>query len=56
MLVFGGCVCGFGLDLARVTISSVHKDFERHAYGFGLKERESDFKRYVLKDLLLTGQ
>ena len=53
---FGGCVCGFMLDLARVAISSVHKGFEKHAYGFGLKERENGFKMHVLKDLLLAGQ
>ena len=49
-------MCGFGLDLARVAISSVHKGFQKHAYGFGLKERENGFKRHVLKDLLLAEQ
>ena len=28
-------VSGFGLDLARVAISSIHKGFETHACGFG---------------------
>ena len=33
------------LDLTwqRVVISSVHKSFEKHAYDFGLKEREKWF-------------
>ena len=48
-MVFGGCVCGFVLDLARVAISSVHKDFEKYAYVFGLTEKENGFKRHVLK-------
>ena len=37
---FGGCVCGFGLDLAGVAFSSVHKGFARHACGFGLEEKK----------------
>ena len=42
-VIFDGCVCGFRLDLARVAISSVHKGFKKHAYGFGLKEKERQF-------------
>ena len=28
-----------------VAISSVHKYFEKHAFGFGLKERRNGFKK-----------
>ena len=37
---------GFGLDLARVANSSMHKGFEKHAYGFEKQEKKSFSKTW----------
>ena len=49
------CVSGFELDLVSVAISSMHKGFEKHACGFGKKEKKI-FSNACFKDLLLVGQ
>ena len=53
-MVFDECEW-FGLDLASVAISSKHSGFEKHACGFGKKEKRMFSKAWFLKDSLLVG-